>query len=196
MRAILFVFGTVFLIVVVGLLAWRPDLVLALALLTGAVNVWRMRRPHRVATAKPVAAEPDPVPVPVVVALASSPPAEPYIALLDRIRGAGWLIEPARSPSPWLVAACGGVRVAVHPAPGRLRASGEDIVDALAAKVRERAQYAAIVCEQRPSDAVAALAKDSRIHIVNLARLDAYLALAGSFKPGQPQAAALRRVPA
>ena len=190
MRAVLFVFGTVLATATGGLLFWRPTLALALALLFGAIAVWRMCLAQR-AIAKTVAV------ATVVVTPAPAPPrppAQPYVELLDRIRGAGWRLEAAVSPSPWLVAISGGVRVAVRPAPLGPCATMDDVSEAMSAKVRERAQYAAIVCEHRPSNAVSALARDSRIHIVNLARIEAYLALAGSFKPGQPRPVAPVRV--
>lgn len=194
MRAILFISGTTLLIAVAGLLIWRPTLALALALLGGAVSIWRMRRPHRtVASTKPAPSGD----VPANDALEdTTPDAEPGAAPLDRIRGAGWIIETAQSPAPWILAVSGGVRVALRPAPISLWAAGEDIADAMAAKALDRAPYAAIICEYRPSDEVAALAKDNSVHIVNLARLEAYLALAGSFKPAQTHAPAPRSVSA
>ena len=190
MRAILFVSGTALLIAVGGLLVWRPAAALALAVLVLAIDAWRIRRSRRVAAAKPA---PN---IPVRVAVEPPPPVQPYVELLGRTRGAGWSIEAARSPSPWFVAVSGGVRVALRPAPIGPRAVAEDIVEAMAAKVRERAQYAAIMCEYRPAPEVTDLAKEGRVHIVNLARLEAYLALAVSFKPSLPHPVTERRVSA
>ena len=201
MRALLFVSGTAVAAGVAGLLVWRPTLALALALIGFAVNIWRMqRRPHRAArTAKAVVATstsehlsaapstsstpspaltPAPIPSPTL-----------HADLLERVRDAGWSLADTGAPAPWLVLVCGGSRVALRAATIGPAAATEDIVDAVAAKAREQAQYAAIVCEHRPPDDVAALARNSLVHIVTLERLEAYLALAGSFKPAQPPAA-------
>ncbi len=194
MRAMLFISGTTLLIAVAGLLLWRPTLALALALLGGAVSVWRMRRPHRsAANSKPAVVEAAPA---NDTHEQVSPEADPGADLLARVRAAGWTVEAAQSPAPWILAASSGVRVALRSAPIGLWAAEEDITDAMAAKALDRAQYAAIICEYRPSDEAAALAKDSSVHIVNLIRLEAYLALAGSFKPAHANAPAQRRVTA
>ena len=187
MRAMLIISGTIFVAGASVLLVWRPATALALAILGGALSVWRMHRPRRHIRPELKIAVPAPV---------ATPP-QPYTELLDRLRGAGWTVQAARSDSPWLVAVNGTVRLAVRPAPNGPRATAEDITEAMAAKARDGAQYAAIVCEHRPAPEVTALAKESRIHIINLARLEAYLALAASFKPSQkPTAATVQRIPA
>jgi hypothetical protein len=61
-------------------------------------------------------------------------------------------------------------------------------MDALSAKRTEAAQYAAILCTHRPEEHIAERAKQAQVHIINLARLEAYLTLASSFRPGQPAA--------
>ena len=192
MRTILIISGTIFVAGASVLLVWRPAMALGLAILGGALSVWRMHRPHRHATVRPEIKIALPAPV------ATAP--QPYTELLDRLRGAGWTVGAARSASPWIVAVNGAVKLAVRPAPNGPRATGGDIAEAMAAKVRDGAQYAAIVCAHRPTAEVTELAKESCIHIVNLARLEAYLALAASFKPGQKPAktaaAAPHRIPA
>ena len=185
MRAILIISGTIFVVCAGLLLVWRPATALALAILGGALSVWRMRRPLRHVRPEIRIATPPPV---------ATPP-QPYTELLDRLRGAGWTVGAVRSPSPWIVAVSGAVRLAVRSTPAGPRATAEDIAEAMAAKARDGAQYAAIICEHRPAPEVTELAKENRIHIVNLARLEAYLALAASFKPGQAAPTA-RRIPA
>ena len=191
MRMILIIFGTLLALGIGGLLIWRPTMMLGLAILGGVINVWRMHRPHRAAKTEAVA----PKPAKRTVTAPVSAPPQPYSELLDRIRGAGWALHAAKSAFPWLIAVSSGVRVALRPRPVGEQVTADDIAEAMAAKAADGAQFAAIICEHRPSEGIAILAKENRIHIVNLARLEAYLALALSFKPAQPVAApALQRV--
>ena len=198
MRASAIIFGTTFVAGAGALLVWRPATALGLAVLGVAISVWRMRQPPKsvaanasAAPASRVSAAPTAAPAAAVVPLF-----QPHAELIERLRAAGWSIRPAQSATPWLLVVNGAVRLALRPAPRGPRAIGEDIAEAMGAKAREGAHYAAIVCENRPVEAVTALAKEHRIHIVNLARLEAYLALAATFQPGQPQPAATDLVPA
>ena len=197
MRATLFISGTVLLVAIGALLVWRPAMTLALALLGGAISVWRMHRPHRPAVPpRPAITVPDEVVEEAVTdETPEEAPPEPVTeadnTLRDRIAAAGWQVAET-AVTPWLLAQSGDVRVAAHHLHADRRVTKPDIENAMVARVRERAQYAAIVCEHRPTNAVAALAKESRIHIVNLARLEAYLLLAGAFKPAQQPAPAKR----
>lgn len=183
MRSILVLSATAFIVGAGALLVWRPATALALALLGGAVGLWRAQ-----ARTKPKLAQAAPAKhLPLAPA-----PAPPDATLSDRVRAAGWTLEPAARGEPWLVAARGGVRVALRPSPSGPRASAQDIMDALSAKRSEKAQYAAIVCTQRPEEHVGERARQAQVHMVNLARLEAYLTLAGSFRPSQPAPIAQR----
>ncbi|MDX2234722.1 MAG: hypothetical protein NW200_09500 [Hyphomonadaceae bacterium] len=200
MRVDLLILGTLLLAAVAALVLWRPALMLALALLGLAINVWRMKKParrggHRPARKAPPAAAPvaergvtGPEP-PAVEALAA--PANDTFNLSESLRAAGWSVLPARRGEPWTVAVHGDVRVALRTRTITPHADEADIADAMAAKDAEGAQYAAILTGLRPSDAVVDQAKAARVHIVAPDRLEAYLALALSFKspPSPPQQA-------
>lgn len=204
MRIVLILTVAAFVVGAVALLVWRPTTALALAMIGAAVSLWRMKRPVRARAERP-APKPEPVaaPAPVIAAPVIAAPAmsaptlpapaenRPDPVLLERVRGAGWTIQPASRGAPWLVAAREEVRVALRPAPRGPRATAEDVAEALAAKTSEGAQYAAIICAQRPEDTVAAEARLAQVHIVNLLRLEAYLTLASTFRPAagpRPQA--------
>lgn len=209
MRIVLILTVAAFVVGAVALLVWRPTTALALAMIGAAVSLWRMKRPVRTRAERPAPkSEPVAAPAPVIASpviaspVIASPavpaptfpaPAEnrPDPVLLERVRGAGWTIQPAARGAPWLVAVREDVRVALRPAPRGPRATAEDVAEALAAKTSEGAQYTAIICAQRPEDAVAAEAKLAQVHIVNLLRLEAYLTLASTFRPAagpRPQA--------
>lgn len=201
MRANLIIYGTAFVAGAGALLLWRPALALALAIVGGGLNLWRQHRPSRAARLEPEVQRPAPVvrkPVPPTPIRESEIPAAPESPgdLTQRLRAAGWTIVAAKSALPWLATTNGAVRVALRPGPAGPRATADDIAEAMAAKALEGAQYAAIVCEQRPAPDVMALAKEHRIHVVNLARLEAYLALAASFKPTTPARPVPRSIPA
>lgn len=195
MRVTLFVFGTIVAAAVLVLLLWRPAMTLALAVLGAAISLWRMKRPVKAAAR---VAAPPPAPAASRPA-ASLPPPAPADETVDegavraRLAAAGWAVEPALAGPPWLVAVQDGVRVALRTSPRGPRVTGDDIADAVAAKARENAGYAAIISLHRPADLIAAEAKEARIHLINLDRLEAYLALAGAFNAPAPPA---RRVQA
>lgn len=181
MRTILVLSALAFVAVAGVLLVWRPVTALALAMLCGAVSLWRMKAPAQ--GIRPTA----PAERPPAAAPAAPPPSlESHPALSERVRAAGWTLEPAARGAPWLVAVRGAVRVALRPSPSAPRASAQDIMDALSAKRSETAQYAAIICSQRPEEHVAERARQAQVHMINLARLEAYLTLAGTFRPSQP----------
>jgi hypothetical protein len=176
-------FIALFMIIAGGLLLWRPAMTLVLALLGAAVSVWRMKRttkrpaaPARSAprTASPAAVAPD-------MPMAANENDE----ILSRLSQAGWSVEPAAAP--WLIATHGGVRIALRTRTARRTVTSDDVDDALAAKDREGAQYAAVISLSRPDAAVAAQARAARVQIINLPRLEAYLALAVSFPPPPPR---------
>ncbi len=196
MRVTLFVFGTIIAAAVVVLLLWRPAMTLALAVLGAAISLWRMKRPvkagARVAAAPPrraAAPAPDPTPAPL------PPTAEGDMdaAVRARLAAAGWTVEPAVAGTPWLVAVQDSVRVALRTSPRGPRVTGDDITDAVAAKARENAGYAAVISVNRPADLIVEEAKEARVQLINLDRLEAYLALAGAFNAPAPPA---RRVQA
>lgn len=165
-----------------ALLFWRPVAALMLAMLGGAISLWRMDLPARVRSRR-AKRPPRPEPAPRPLVAASAIPFAPDPALLERVTAAGWTLEPANRGEPWLVAVREEVRVALRPAPAGPRACAEDIMDALSAKRTEAAQYAAILCTHRPEEHLGERAKQAQVHIINLARLEAYLTLASSFRP-------------
>jgi hypothetical protein len=199
MRAALILFGTTIVLGVGALLLWRPALALGLAVLGAGVSIWRMKRPLRQAhqtlkaPATPVqAARP---PMPATAPPVAAKPRETFAhPLAERLMAAGWMPQPAASGQPWLLGVQSQTRVALRPALAQ-RVTIGDIEEAMAAKAREQAQYAAVLSELRPAEDVAAAAKAAGIHIVNSARLEAYLTVAASFRPLQ-KSAEPHRVPA
>jgi hypothetical protein len=177
----MYLFGTLALAALAALLVWRPAVTLCLALIGAGVSVWRMNRPVK-APARDMAA---PVRTP--------PPAPPAREaanenddILNRLAAAGWETDAA-SP-PWLVARQGRVRVALRTCTPGQEVTLDDVADAAAAKARTGSDFAAVVSLSRPADAVAAAAKAARVHIINLPRLEPYLALALSFSARREQA--------
>ena len=169
------------------LLAVRPAAALAVGVVLCALSVWRMPARVRASSRRRSKSQSSTTVQTAAVSEQARTAYRPDPALADRVRAAGWAVEAASSGAPWVVAAAGDVRVALRPSPRGLRATSDDIMEALAAKAAEEAQYVAIICGLRPEDEVTARAKAAQVHIVNLARLEAYLTLASSFQ--QPQAA-------
>lgn len=180
MRAQLFLYGTIFMLAVGALVFWRPVMTLCLALLGAAVSVWRMKRPvkHPVRTPAPAPRRSVAKPVPAP----SNRAANENDDILTRLAAAGWTAAPAATGAPWLVAGHGDIRVALRTCTPGTQVSVDDIADAKAAKAREGAQFAAVVSLERPADDVAEAAKAARVQIINLPRLEPYLALATAFK--------------
>jgi hypothetical protein len=167
MRVTLFVFGTMLAATVGVLLLWRPAMTLALALLGAAISLWRMKRPVK-AAARAEAAPPRPVAPPPAMAAPDAAPApegDAEAAVRARRAAAGWTVEPAVAGPPWLVAVQDGVRVALRTSPRGPRVTGDDIADAVAAKVRENAGYAAVISVNRPADLIAAEAKEAAANV-------------------------------
>lgn len=164
-----------------ALLAWRPAAALALGVVFGAVALWRQKAPVR-AKSRTVTIPAEPVAAPE-----PAPAFTPDPVLVARVEGAGWTLEPATRGAPWLVAVRDGVRIALRPFPNAPQAGSQDVMEALSAKRSEKAQYAAVICRLRPEDHVAERAKAAQVHMINLARLDAYLTLAASYRPPAAQ---------
>jgi hypothetical protein len=193
MRTVPILVAIAFAVLALALLILRPAAALGLGLVGGAVGLVftqrSERKPRRRSAsrqAKPVPAVAPVRPDPLVVSWRPDP------VLLEQIREAGWSAEPAVRGAPWVIAAQGPIRVALRPSPRGPRATAEDIAEALAAKESEYAQHAAVVCTQRPDEAVAAAAKQAQVHLVNMARLGAYLTLAGSFRPSAARSAPVK----
>jgi len=159
-----------------ALLAWRPAAALALGVVFGALALWRQKAPVKAKSRAPAPAEP-------VAANDAAPTFTPDPALVARIASAGWTLEPAARGGPWVVAVRDSVRVALRAYPNAPQAGSQDVMEALSAKRSEKAQYAAVICRLRPEDHVAERAKSAQVHMINLARLDAYLTLAASYRP-------------
>lgn len=185
MRTVPILVAVAFAVVALALVILRPAAAVGLGIVGGAVGLAFTQRsalkPRR--RAKPAKVVPSPALARLEAAVIAW---RPDPALLEAIREAGWTAEPSNRGAPWVIAAQGPIRVALRPTPQGPRATAADIAEALSAKETEYAQHAAIVCAQRPDEAVAAAAKQSQVHLVNLARLGAYLTLAGSFRPSTP----------
>lgn len=101
--------------------------------------------------------------------------------IVTRVLAAGW---EAGVRGPVLYCGHSAIRLAlIHAGPTGPRA--EDVTTAIDLKIRRGAHFVGIVCSQRPDAALTERAAGQGVQFVNAARLEAYLAVASSFKPPQ-----------